>query len=173
MISPCASTRFQSYRNWPWERFADVIRHLADAHGASVILTGGPTEIEREYGEKIAAAVSVTNLIGETSLKELLAIIAGADLLICPDSGPGHMGTAVGTPVIGLFATTNPERAAPYLSRDLVVNRYPDAIRERFGKSVSEVRWGERVRDAGAMKLISVADVTARIDQVLGNPSRH
>ncbi|HRV31150.1 MAG TPA: FAD-dependent thymidylate synthase, partial [Kiritimatiellia bacterium] len=48
----------------------------------------------------------LVNLIGRTSLKQLLALLDRADLLICPDSGPAHMATAVGTPVVGLYATS-------------------------------------------------------------------
>ena len=84
--------------------------------------------------------------------------------MICPDSGPAHMATAVGTPVIGLYATSNPDRTGPYLSRDLTVNRYPDAARKYLGKGVDELRWGQRVRHADAMDLITIDDVSGKID---------
>ena len=76
------------------------------------------------------------------------------------------MATAVGTPVIGLYATSNPDRSGPYLSRELTVNCYPDAVEQFLGKKVSQLRWGERVRDPGAMGLIRLASVTQRIDRV-------
>ena len=76
------------------------------------------------------------------SLKELLAVLAAADVVICPDSGPAHMATAVRTPVIGLFATSNPERTGPYCCRDLTVNRYPDAARKFLGREAATLRWG-------------------------------
>jgi heptosyltransferase I len=97
----------------------------------------------------------------------LLALLEIADGVLCPDSGPAHMATAVGTPVIGLYATSNPERTGPYFSRDLCVNSYPEAARKYLGKEVADLRWGQRVRDPGAMGLIRLARVNERIDALL------
>jgi heptosyltransferase I len=69
--------------------------------------------------------------------------------------------------LIGLYATSNPERSGPYLSRDLMANRYPDAARKYLGKEVGELRWGQRVRNAGAKELITIDDVTGKIDDFL------
>ena len=115
VISPCSS---MDYRNWTAEGYAAVADHAIEAHGMRVILTGGPRAIEREYGEAITARMrnQPNNLIGRTGLKELLAILERAAVIIAPDSGPAHLGTAVGTPVIGLYAATNPDRARPFLS---------------------------------------------------------
>jgi len=106
----------------------------------------------------------VDNLIGKTSLKELAALINASDLVICPDSGPAHMATAFGTPVLGLYATTNPDRTGPFASRELTVNRYPDAALKYLGKPVDTLRWGQRVRHPEAMDLITVNDVVGRTD---------
>jgi heptosyltransferase I len=77
------------------------------------------------------------------------------------------MANAVGTPVIGLYATSNPARSGPYASRSLTVNRYPDAVAAEFGKPIQELRWGQRVRDPAAMDLITVADVTEKVTLAL------
>jgi heptosyltransferase I len=103
-------------------------------------------------------------LIGQTTLKQTLAVLTRADALLCPDSGPAHMATAVQTPVIGLYASSNPDRTGPYVSRQLTVNRYPEALRRFEGRSIDKVRWGRRVRDPAAMTLISVDDVIEKID---------
>ena len=171
VISPCTSQRFRNYRNWPVENYIAVAENLNANYGASVVLTGGPTDNEIAYGKKIQTATTfpVRNLIGKTSLKQLLAILETADLLICPDSGPGHMATAVGTPVIGLYATSNTHRTGPYFSQHLVVDEYPEAVRREFGKPVSALRWGQRVRDPNAMNLIRVDNVLKKIDSVLGS----
>jgi heptosyltransferase I len=170
VISPCSNQRFRNYRNWPARNYAAVAEHLHDEYGAHVVLTGSPSDYEREYGETIESSANcpVTNLIGKTSLKQLLAIIESADLVVCPDSGPAHMATAVGTPVVGLYATTNPDRARPYFSEDLLVNEYPRAVQREFNKSVSDVRWGERVRHPDAMNLITADAVASSIRRVLG-----
>ena len=167
LISPCSSQRARNFRNWSPERYAAVADHAADEHGMRVIVTGGPTALEREYGESIQALSRVAqpvNAVGRTSLKTLFALIRRASVVCCPDSGPAHMATAAGTPVIGLYATSNPFRTGPYLSLEHTVNRYPDALRHATGKSVEEVRWGQRVRDPAAMELIEVGDVTRRLD---------
>ena len=168
-ISPCSSARQRNFRNWPVAHFIDTCRHLVEERGARIVLTGGPTAIERQYGDAIAGRVDVDNRIGTTSLKQLLSIIDEADVLICPDSGPAHMATTVGTPVVGLYATSNPARTGPYRSMDTTVNRYPDAIRRFKGKAVDEVRWGQRVRDPLAMELITIDDVRDKIAATLGS----
>ena len=170
VISPCSSQRSRNYRNWRIENFAATIRHLQDKYSCTVILTGGNTDIEQRYGAALAGSQTpgILNLIGKTSLKELLALIAVADLVICPDSGPAHMATAVATPVIGLYATSNPGRTGPYLSQELTVNRYPDAVRTFLQRDVNQIRWGRRVRNAAAMDLITIRDVTDKIDDFFG-----
>jgi len=78
------------------------------------------------------------------------------------------MGTAVGTPVIGLYASSNPERSGPYLSRDYTVNMYPQAAGRYLGKAPDELRWGKRVRDPRVMDLIRLRDVNGMIDKLFG-----
>ncbi len=170
VISPCSSQRLRNYRNWSAENYAAAANHARQKFGCRIVVTGGNTDTEQEYGRTIArlCGEDAVNLVGRTSLKELLALLDAASVLVCPDSGPAHMATTVGTPVIGLYATSNPDRTGPYLSRDLTVNAYPEAVRRFLGKSVDDVRWGERVRNPGAMNLIRVAEVNERLDRVLG-----
>ncbi|SCZ51954.1 glycosyltransferase family 9 protein [Thiohalomonas denitrificans] len=169
VISPCSSDRFRNFRNWPAERYARVVDYAAERYGMQVVLTGGPSELEREYGEAICARARHTpiNLIGATNLKQLLAVLERARVILSPDSGPAHMGTAVDRPVIGLYATSNTLRTGPYLSQRWVVDRYPEAIREKFGKELEALPWGIRVRDAETMSRIHVADVIAKLDAVM------
>jgi heptosyltransferase I len=166
VISPCSSQRSRNYRNWPVERYVDVVRHLRDEFGITVLLTGGSSDVEREYGQLIERETGVTNLVGSTSLKQLFALLTESDALVCPDSGPAHMATAARTPVVGLYASSNPARTGPYLSQSHTVNRYPDAARKYLGKDPSELRWGQRIRHPDAMSLISVTDVKAKLDEL-------
>lgn len=167
VISPCSSQRARNFRNWPAERYAEVARHAMREHGMAVILTGGKTELEREYGERIRALAgdAVLDLIGKTSLKQLLALIERALAVLAPDSGPVHMATTVGTPAIGLYATSNPARTGPLDGR-WVVSAYEQALLAYADKSVERVRWGQRVRDPGAMELIEVDAVMERVAAV-------
>lgn len=171
VISPCSSQRARNWRNWDVRNYAQIADHVIRNHQMQVILTGGPTALEKQYGHDIQGMVAgeITNLIGRTSLKELLALLARATVLVCPDSGPAHMATSVGLPVVGLYATSNPLRTGPYLSKDWVVNRYPEACRKYLGAEPEAFRWGKRVRDPNAMDLISVADVTQMLDRLLAS----
>jgi heptosyltransferase I len=166
VISPCTGQRFRNYRNWRADWYAQVADYAAQRYGAYVLVTGGNTEIEHTYGREIAGAArfQVNNLIGKTTLKQLLAILQRASVVLCPDSGPAHMATAVGTPVVGLYATSNRLRTGPYFSQHLVVDKYPEAVAKEFGRPIETLRWGQRVRDPSAMSLITVADVVAKID---------
>ena len=166
VISPCSS---MAYRNWSVAGYAAVADYAIEKYQMQVILTGGPSEIEQRYGQAISqlAKQSVTNLVGKTSLKQLLAILERANVVVAPDAGPAHMATTVKTPVIGLYATTNPDRARPYLSADYTVNHYPEAVQDKYGKSVAEMPWGTRVRDEGTMDRITVNDVTTMLDKIM------
>jgi heptosyltransferase I len=174
VISPCSSLRARNFRNWSAENYAAAANHARNKFDCTVILTGGNSELEQAYGHKISALCdgNVENLIGRTSLKELYALLCAAEALICPDSGPAHMATAAGTPVIGLYASSNPDRTGPYLSRELCVNMYPDAVARYLGKKVSDLRWGQRVRNPAAMGLIRLASVNERIDRVFSGKFR-
>jgi heptosyltransferase I len=163
VLSPCSSNRSRNYRNWSIENYAAAIQHLR-SKGCRVVLTGGRSALEVEYGNALSANGAADNLIGGTTLKQLAALINAADLVICPDSGPAHMSTAFGTPVIGLYATSNPDRTGPFASRELTANRYPDATMKYLGKTVEQLRWGQRVRHPDAMNLITVQDITGKID---------
>lgn len=175
IISPCANPRFRNWRSWQPEYYAAVADHATQKHGLKVLVTGGKSEIEQAYGERITALAKtpVTNLVGQTSLKQLMALLGRATALVSPDSGPVHMGTAAGTPVIGLYATTNPNRAGPYLSQRWRVNRYPDALAKfNDGQTPEQAPWGTRVRDAAAMDCISVADVSGKLDELMAAKAR-
>ncbi|HEX5046137.1 MAG TPA: glycosyltransferase family 9 protein [Gammaproteobacteria bacterium] len=166
VISPCTGQRFRNYRNWRVDWYAEIADYAAERYGARVLLTGGSTDIECRYGAGIVerSRAGPKNLIGQTSLKQLLALLARATVVLCPDSGPAHMATAVRTPVVGLYATSNRFRTGPYFSQHLVVDKYPEAVEREFGRPVDTLRWGQRVRDPDAMSLITVPDVTAKLD---------
>ena len=93
VINPCSSARKNNWRNWPEDRYAEVIDYLHIKH-YQVILTGGPAAMEIEFGQRIGALAKtpVIDMIGKTSLGELLALLSNATFIIAPDTGPAHMG---------------------------------------------------------------------------------
>jgi heptosyltransferase I len=169
VISPCSS---HALRNWRPERYAAIADHAIARHGMQVLLCGGPSAIERTTGAAIeqAARGALVNLIGRDTLPQLLALLKRATALLTPDSGPAHMATMVGTPVIGLYAATNPARTGPYLSRQWCVDAYGQAARRFRGREPGELPWTEKIEVEGVMDLISVAAVTERLDALLRAP---
>ncbi|MDE2449371.1 MAG: glycosyltransferase family 9 protein [Gammaproteobacteria bacterium] len=166
VISPCSS---HTRRNWRPEAYAAVADHAVRRHGMRVILAGGPTAVERDVGAEIEreAHVPLLNQIGRDTLPQLLALLARATALLTPDSGPAHMATMVGTPVIGLYAATNPARSGPYLSRRWCVDAYPQAARRFRGRAAQELPWTEKIEEPGVMDLIEVMQVTGKLDELL------
>jgi ADP-heptose:LPS heptosyltransferase len=99
-------------RAWPVDRFAEASRLLTD-RGHRVVLTGAPSE--RPLTSHAVAGTPATDLGGRTSLAELAAVLAAADVVVVANTGPAHLAAAVGTPVVSLFAPTVPAaRWAPY-----------------------------------------------------------
>ncbi|ABI58146.1 glycosyltransferase family 9 protein [Alkalilimnicola ehrlichii MLHE-1] len=166
VISPCSS---HALRNWTVAGCARVADHAARRHGLRVLITGGPSEVERETGAAIAAQAETApeNLVGQTSIKEMLALLGRATAVVSPDSGPAHMANAMGTPVIGLYACTNPGRARPYYSGQWCVDRYDEASRRELGRPASEIRWGTKIERPGVMALITPEDVIERLDALM------
>ncbi len=135
-----------------------------------VILSGGPSELERRTGAAIAPPAPCRSPIRSVrdTLPQLLALLARATVLLSPDSGPAHMATMVGTPVIGLYAATNPARSGPYLSGRWCVNAYAEAARTSAAASPRSCR-GPQDRRAGRHGPVRIDEVTAKLDELLGS----
>jgi len=175
VINPCTSVRANNWRNWGIDRYAAVIDYAVKTYQLNIVLTGGPAAEERAFGESIVkkAQTPVNNLIGKSSLKQLQAILGAAHAVIAPDTGPAHMAAATGVPVIGLYASSNPQRTGPYSSLKWTVDKYPQALQRFNQQDVASAAWGKRVRAADVMDLIEVNDVTAMLDKVMyDNPVR-
>jgi heptosyltransferase I len=166
VISPCSS---HPRRNWRAEYYAQVADHAARVHRMHVVVCGGPGETERAMGEAIVklAQEPLTNTVGQDTLPQMLAVLERAEALVSPDSGPVHMATAVGTPVIGLYAATNPERSGPYFSRSNCVNRYDEAARRYLGKPASSIAWTTRIEKPGVMDLVPPEEVIRKLDGIM------
>jgi heptosyltransferase I len=164
VISPAASKR---ERNWLPERYAAIADYAVQS-GFKVVLCGGPASIDRELGDAIksAAASPIIDLIGKTSLKQMLMCLKNASIVLAPDTGPAHMAVTQGTPVIGLYAHSNPKRTGPYLYPDYVVEVYHDNLLKQKGKPAAQLPWGTRVKGA-LMDQIQVDAVKRMFDQVV------
>lgn len=165
IISPAAS---KDERNWLTERYAQLADY-ANEKGMQVILCGSPALREVTLGQAIEQLCQhpVKNLIGQTSLKQLTALLGQAAVVVAPDTGPAHLATTQGTPVIGLYAHSNPQRTGPYNSLKTVCSVYDQHAEAQHGKPVSALPWGTRVKGDQLMKDISLAQVTATLDTLI------
>jgi heptosyltransferase I len=171
LISPCSS---HTARNWLADRYAAVADYAAAVHRMRVVLVGGRSAIELEMGAAIAAAARtpLINQIGKDTLPQLLGLLSRSTVLLSPDSGPAHMATMVALPVIGLYAATNPVRAGPYYSREWCIDKYDAAAQKYFGKPAAQIPWTTKIEPIGVMDLITVSDVTAKLDALMATRAK-
>ncbi|ADN74362.1 glycosyl transferase family 9 [Ferrimonas balearica DSM 9799] len=163
----CASAS-KAERNWLPERYAEVADQLV-TQGYQVLLCGGPAQHEHELARAIEAQARqpLLNLVGQTSLKSLLALLRRAKVVLAPDTGPAHMAVTQGTPVVALMAHSNPSRTGPYGQGDTTVSCYQQHVENQQGKPLSQLRWGTRAKGPELMASIDTASVMAAINRAL------
>lgn len=167
MISPCSS---HVRRNWYADRYAAVANHAA-LRGWQVVLCGGRSELERSMADAIQAQLHTPalDLVGKDTLKQLPALLARANLVMTPDSGPMHIANAMGAKVLGLHAASNPNRSGPYSDRRYCVDRYDDAARKYLAKQAADLKWGTKIEFDDVMELITVEDGIAAFERYVAD----
>jgi heptosyltransferase-3 len=103
LIHPTSRWRFKC---WPSEKMRALSKALLD-DGARLVFTAGPDAAEIEMVKEITQGIEVCNLAGQISLKELAALIQLSSLLICVDSLPLHLASALKKPVVAIFGPTS------------------------------------------------------------------
>lgn len=112
----------KAIRQWPAASFTALATELTRA-GARVLLVGGNGD--RPLAAAVAAAVGAgaIDTCGRTSVADLAALLARADVLVSGDTGPMHMAVAVGTPVVGLFfGPASPFDTGPYSADNVLLH---------------------------------------------------
>jgi len=168
VIVPGAS---KAFKNWTSEGYVSVIEY-AWQQGLQIVLAGSPHPIEVTLGHEIEHLLSqkasqLTNLIGQTSLLQMLALLKKAHMVISPDTGPAHMASMINTPVIGLYAHHDPQRVGPYNSPQYCVSIYQHLAEACTGKTRDQLSWRYRVKDPHAMQKITSQQVIAMLDKAL------
>ena len=165
----CAAAS-KAERNWHPQGYGEIAHHLVQK-GFAVVLCGGPTELEQKLADMIQANCPepVTNLVGKTSLVQLAACLKLAHLVVAPDTGPAHMSVTVGTPVVGLYAHSNPKRTGPYLYQHYVVSYYQQAIQAQYHQPVAKLPWGIRAKGDDLMAQITVEQVKDKLCQLIAD----
>jgi heptosyltransferase I len=163
VVNPAAS---KAERNWRAERYAAVAEHVVRTTGWRIVLTGGASPAEKALTDAVAAQLkaSAVNLAGRTSVRTLAAVLAGAEGLLAPDTGPVHLAAAVNTPVVGLYAVARSALTGPWPEQRYCLDRYAEAAGQFLG--TAQPGWHQRVHDARAMDLITVEEVCAQVDRM-------
>jgi lipopolysaccharide heptosyltransferase I len=149
-------------KRWPPARFGDVAAFLRDVRALPVFVLWGPGE------ESLAQAVvdrssGAARLAPPTELPDLLALARAAALMVSGDTGPLHIATAAGTPTVGLFGPTDPDRNGPWSAEDVTVSRFA-ACGCHYDRRCHQSSW--------CLDSIGVAEVTAAIQHRLAQ-TRH
>lgn len=107
-------------KRWLVESTARFCAALSE-RGLGVLLVGGRSDAPFARAVVAAGATTAVNAAGRLTLREVVAVMERAALAVGPDSGPMHIATAVGTPVVALFGPTSPARSGPWGCSHLVV----------------------------------------------------
>lgn len=125
-------------KRWPPEHFAQVI-DAVQAMDVRVVLVGGKADADRAAADEVVSRCQTppTLLLGETSVRELVALIRLASVHLGGDTGSSHIAAALDTPAVGLYSITHPRRSCPYgqierchYDRESLRNIRPEAVLE-------------------------------------------
>ncbi len=125
VLIPGAARNEKCWGIWNFSEIADAI---AEKFSSSIVATGSKGELEIVEILQELTTAHIVNLAGKTSIKELIALLKGASLVVSNDTGPGHIAAALGVPLVMLFGPTNPARLFPYRRPDCVLAVEPKAM---------------------------------------------
>lgn len=109
-------------KRWPPERFGALAATLRDRTGLTSMITWGPSE--RELADAIVSASAGAAVPAPpTTVADLAVLLRDAALVVAGDTGPLHIAAAMGTPLVGLYGPTWPERNGPWDPSDVVISR--------------------------------------------------
>jgi lipopolysaccharide heptosyltransferase I len=103
-------------KRWPVDKFAGLVQPLRDRFGLETVVSGGPADAE--LNRRVPARFDLT---GKTTLRQTIALIERADLVIANDTGPMHIAAALGRPLVAPYGPTSPLRTGPFGRQDSVI----------------------------------------------------
>ena len=112
-------------KRWPAERYAELSDRLNES-GTTTVLIGSPAEAEVSEEVRGRAHHQPVMLTGKTTVAQMVALISMADILVTNDTGPAHVGAAVGTPTLVIFGPTNPLTTYPMSPNADMIREPPD-----------------------------------------------
>ncbi|MGQ0763085.1 MAG: lipopolysaccharide heptosyltransferase II [Acidobacteriota bacterium] len=125
LVLLCPGSVNSRAKRWPAERYATLADQFADM-GATVALIGAPSELDVSQSVAMMTRRPPLVLTGQTSVSEVIALISIADVLITNDTGPAHIGAAVGTPTLVIFGPTNPLTTRPFGPASEIIHQPPE-----------------------------------------------
>jgi len=151
-------------KRWTIEGFAALLRRVADEFDATPLLVGAKADVEYAAAVQLAAGGVGVNLVGQTSLPEMIAAIDRSAVLVTNDSAPLHLAVACDTPVVAIFGPTAPSMGfGPFSERARVVEQ-PLSCRpcSRHGGATCPIG------THACMREISADDVAAAVRALIG-----
>jgi lipopolysaccharide heptosyltransferase II len=112
-------------RRYPPELWAQAARRLKLEHGCAVVFAGSPDEAQLVHAIQAGMRAESLSLCGELDLPRLAAIIAAAPVVLCNNSAPAHIAAATGTPVVDLYALTNPQHTPWQVAQRVLFHDVP------------------------------------------------
>lgn len=112
-------------RRYPWQLFAAALDMIVAGQGARVVLTGDSSEVELVETVRGAMSTSAHSLAGCLDFAELCALVETADVLVSNNTAPVHVAAAVGTPVVDLYALTNPQHVPWHVPHRVLFHDVP------------------------------------------------
>jgi heptosyltransferase-1 len=110
VISPFSSAED---RNWPMDRFAEVVDYIADKHRMQSLISHAPYDLEKAQ-ELVSFCKTKPALSLSTTLLQYVSVLRAASLVICNDSSALHIGAAVGVPLVAIFGPVKATERIPY-----------------------------------------------------------
>ena len=150
-------------KRWQADRFGALSSFLREACGLMPIVVWGPGE-EELARSVVEASSGAARVAPPTTLGDLVALARASAVAISGDTGPLHIATAVGTPVVGLFGPTDPKRNGPWAPDDLSVSVY-EACGCHYDRRCHQQRW--------CLGEVTTAEVCAAVQQRISSKRPH
>lgn len=129
LVAICPGAEYGPAKRWMPTRFAEVAKRVAQQVDCRWLLVGGraDAEIARGVADALAAAHlepnTIVNVAGQTTLAELCGLFKCCKLVMTNDTGPMHIASALGVPLIAIFGSTSPELTGPLSDRATVIRQ--------------------------------------------------
>ena len=166
MVAEAAGARFAVInpgaawpnKQWYSDRFGELAAFIRDVRGLVPFVLWGPGE-ESLARAVVDASDGAAKLAPPTRLGDLVEICRNASLMVSGDTGPLHIATAMGTPVVSIFGPTDPQRNGAWSADDVTISRY-DGCGCHYDRRCRQQQW--------CLTTIPVTEVTAGVQRRLG-----